>query len=868
MAKQIEFPFYTYLRLFIDQERKNIYSSFKPLSKKFLNFNNPDNAGSFLRRPQFEALEIYVFLKEFCNNEPLHQIFEDWSNKQNRFENRPDTGITATGQQTLFGPVEGQNLEETELFAEVFQQIKEFKQIYPNYIFALTMGLGKTILMATSIFYEFLLANKFPGDERYCHNALVFAPDKTVLQSLREIESFDKSKVVPPDYVNWLETNLKFHYLDATGDALNAIDRSKFNIIVSNTQKVILKRQTKDKSPSQKLFEDTGKIYTAISLNKGYEDLYQFDIDTEPDLITNQRFAKLTRLKQLGIYVDEAHHVFGTQLAKDFGSQQTATSLRLTINELAENLKLAGTSVVGCYNYTGTPYVKSRLLPEVVYSYGLREAIDNQYLKKVKISGFDNIQDQTLPFVRLAIKEFWKKHEGKKYENLLPKIAFFASSIAELKDELRPAVEQVLSELGIPLTKILVNVGDTNLTSNDDIREFNDLDKPKSDKQFILLVNKGKEGWDCRSLFAVGLHRQPKSKVFVLQASMRCLRQIGEVQQSGNVYLSTENVMILEKELEENLRLSIADINNSGDNRETVEVRIVPPPVKIKLKRVKKLHQLIENQIDGEIDFGLDKIDTTRYEIFRRDRDIKNLDKTIWKENVTSMKDTRTFSEFTLVAEIARYLNLSPVRVSKIIRESVEGAEKILKYVNTFNEMLFDEIIPRTFKYLFRLEDYEKTEEIELDLIKPPKGKDYYQVKVKKHLHADLLDSKFSQFSDKSFHLDNYCFDSIPENDLFWNLLNSHKVKKVWFTGMLTHGQSDFAINYIDPESHTLRSYYPDFLVQMLDDSFTLIEVKQDNMIDNAIVLAKKDYAQQIAASSHMSYQMIKGSEASKAFID
>ena len=33
---------------------------------------------------------------------------------------------------------------------------------YPNYIFALPMGTGKTILMATCIFYEFLLANKFP----------------------------------------------------------------------------------------------------------------------------------------------------------------------------------------------------------------------------------------------------------------------------------------------------------------------------------------------------------------------------------------------------------------------------------------------------------------------------------------------------------------------------------------------------------------------------------------------------------------------------------------------------------------------------------------------------------------------------------
>ncbi len=865
---QIEFPFYTYLKLFLDEERRQIYAAFKPMTKKFLQFNSPENANSFLRRPQFEALEIYVFLKEFCENKPLHTIFEEWFERRGRFENRSATGITPSGQLTLFNPIEGQNTGETELFREVFNQIKEFEQSYPNYIFALTMGLGKTILMATSIFYEFLLANKYPKDEKYCHNALVFAPDKTVLQSLREIESFDKSKVVPAEYVSWLETNLKFHYLDSTGDALNAIDKSKFNIIVSNTQKIILKRQAKEKSPSQKLFEDTGKIYEAKTLNEDYLDLYGFEIDTETDLITNQRFAKLTRLKQLGIYVDEAHHIFGTKLAKDFGTQNSATSLRLTINELAANLAEAGTKVVGCYNYTGTPYVKSRLLPEVVYSYGLRDAIDNQYLKKVKISGFENIQDQTLAFVRLAIKEFWETHNGKRYENLLPKIAFFASTIAELQNELRPAVEKVLAEMNIPHTKILVNVGDEKITNNDDRREFNDLDKPKSEKQFILLVNKGKEGWDCRSLFAVGLHRQPKSKIFVLQASMRCLRQISEVQQSGKVYLSQENVQILEKELEENLRLSITDLNNAGDNRETVEVRIVPPPVKIKLKRVRRLHQLIEKEIENEIYFGLEKIDTSRYEIIRRERDIRNLEKVVSKVTVTEIKETRVFSELTLVAEIARYLYLSPLKVRELLNFSTEGIEEIIKSVNKYNEILYDHLIPKLFNELYRLDEYEKKEDIELELIKQPKDKDYYQVKVKKGLRANRDDAMFKAFADKSFHLDNYCFDSKPENDLFWNLLTSKKIKKVWFTGMLTHGQTDFAINYIDPESHALRSYYPDFLVQMLDDSYTLIEVKGDNMIDNAIVRAKADYASQLAASSDMRYKLIKSSEVSESFVD
>lgn len=66
----------------------------------------------------------------------------------------------------------------------------------------------------------------------------------------------------------------------------------------------------------------------------------------------------------------------------------------------------------------------------------------------------------------------------------------------------------------------------------------------------------------------------------------------------------------------------------------------------------------------------------------------------------------------------------------------------------------------------------------------------------------------------KSFHLDTYCFDSGSENKLFWDLLRERRVKKLYFTGMLTHGQSDFFIQYIDPDSRTVRSYYPDFIFQ------------------------------------------------------
>jgi type III restriction enzyme len=895
-TQEIDFSFYTYLRIFHEENRKKIYAAYQPITRKFLHFNSPDNPTAFLRRPQFEALEMYVFLKEFCGNRYLYEIFEEWYHRAGSFEGRSTAGISAKGQATLFTPFELEHEEDKDLFHLVFEQIKSFRQSYPNYIFALTMGLGKTVLMATSIFYEFILANKYPKDPKYCHNVLVFAPDKTVLQSLREIQTFDLSRVAPPEYVNWLQANLKFFFLDDTGDALNAIEHSMFNIIISNTQKIILKKQHKERTPSLALFQDYGKVYKAKSLNKDYEDLYGFDINTDTDLITNQRFAKLTRLKQLGIYVDEAHHVFGNALADDLMSTTRATSLRVTINELAANLEEAGTHVVGCYNYTGTPYVGARLLPEVVYAYGLRDAIDNRFLKRARVEGFEHIKDQTLPFVRYAVQAFWKAHEGKRYEGMLPKMAFFASTIEELQTELRPAVERVLGELGIPHTKILVNVGDEKITTNDDLREFKNLDTPGSEKQFILLVNKGKEGWNCRSLFGVALHREPKSKVFVLQATMRCLRQIGEVQETGLVFLSDENVRILDAELQSNFRLTVDELNSAGDQTETIEVRLVPPPVKVKLRKVRKLFQMKEKDLPGSINLKLEEADTEKYRIIKTERSLSDLSRKIGpEEDVTHIKEKRAFSELTLVAEIARYLNRSPLWVSKILDATVQGKPNILEAVNDFNELLYDWIIPRLFKELFDFIEYKTDEEVEVELVRPPKasryqaggalamtvdpgyGFDYrpttatalaaeedvvYRLKAKSDLIVRLSDEAMQPYRGKSFHLDAYCFDSGPELALFHTLLRDKKVEKVWFTGMLTHGQTDFFIPYIDPESHTVRSYYPDFLVQLSDGSYVIVEVKGDNKIDDAVVKAKAEYATQLAAASKMSYQMVKGSEA------
>jgi type III restriction enzyme len=867
-SQTIDFPFYTYLGIFIEQNRKKIYSAFKPLTRKLLNFNNPkENSGAFLRKPQFEALEVYAFLKEFCDNKQLWQIFEEWYNRTDVFEGREFAGRDKYNQLTLFGPSEDGRSEATkETFATVFQQIKGMEQIYPNYIFALTMGIGKTVLMATSIFYEFILANKYPNDEHYCHNALVFAPDKTVLQSLKEIITFDKSKVIPSEYLSWLEANLKFHFLEESGDSLNTIDMSDYNVIISNTQKIILKHDRKGKTPTENLFgaDNSYKIVTSSRISKIAELAKEAgidDINSEMDMIVGGRFQKILRLKQLGIYVDEAHHVFGTKLSDDLMSTTKATSLRVTINEIAKNLNVDGSRVVSCFNYTGTPYIGNRLLPEVVYSYGLRDAIDHSYLKKVDIKGYENVKEKTQTFCRIAINRFWDVCGEKRVENMLPKMAFFASSIDELQNELRPAVEKVLGELNIPISKILVNVGDEKLTKNDDLREFKNLDSPMSDKQFILLVNKGKEGWNCRSLFSVALNREPKSKIFVLQATMRCLRQIGDYQHTALVFLSDENTKILDDELQKNFNMTLDDMDGAGDNPNKVDIKIVPPKVKLQLSRVSKMFKVKKKVLDHAVDFDLQHADIENYKIIETKRSIDDMSKKLGPEkDVSKYDEKKIFSSYMLIAEIAKYLNMSPFTIKQILNDSVEGLKKITEAVNTYNQLLYDVIIPKLFSELFDIEEFDKKETKTIDLVKEPDS-GFYTVKYKDGLKVSLDDSDYNKYKNKTFNVDNYCFDSQPEKDMFDWLLRQ-QIDKVWFTGMLTNNQTEFRIYYIDPESGGVRSYYPDFLVRKNDGKYLIIEVKGDNMIDDATVLAKKEYAERLALANNMEYQMIKGSEA------
>lgn len=849
-----DFSFHEQLWFFYSENRGKIRSRYNDLTRKFLSYNDKDeNKNAFLRKPQFEALEMYVFIKEFMNNAQVYELFDDWRNKRNRFS---EASYYSNGQLRL-----GDALTEKQTDV-LFKQMKKYRESYPNYIYALTMGLGKTILMGTCIFYEFLLAKKYPKDKRFCHNALVFAPDKTVLQSLREIMIFDKTKVVPPEYARVLDSNIKFHFLDESGTVLHTIDDSDFNIIISNTQKIIIKKKRKEATPGEVLFGSNSSLLSAVYGGDDSED----DAWDDSTLMDNQRFKKLCRLPQLGVYVDEAHHLFSADLEKQIRSSgANKTSLRDTINLLAAN-----TSIVACYNYTGTPYVKNQLLPEVVYAYGLRESIWNGYLKDADPIGFENVKSDE--FLNATVTKFWQKYGGRIYDNLNPKLAIYAANVDEAVNEVVPALEEILTRLEIPTTSILLNVGDSKYTKDEDIRNFNNLDVPGSEgneKQFVVLVEKGKEGWNCRSLFGVALYRSPKSKIFVLQATMRCLRAITDERLTATVFLSKENYDTLDDELHKNFNMEISDIKNtSTDDRHKYQVRVLPPPRSIRLKRVWHEYTVSSKVYSTPVDFGLVGVDLSKYSSVMYERDSIANDTSTKQSNADEYQVKMQYSAFSLAGEVARYLNISSILAAKILREAQDGMDVILADVNRYNAVLDDIIIPTIFHALFDVTAIQKTEDRDVVLLREPKDAAYYEFSAKDDL---VITNKYPGFTPdevlKSFHADTYCFDSLPEKECFFQYIKSDKVQEVYFTGMFTSNQGDLSVYYYDPESGRIRQYYPDFLAKMKDGTYQLIEVKGDNKIDDVVVQAKKEAALEMAAASGIKYEMYAGSTIMKTHI-
>lgn len=764
----------------------------------------------WLRRPQLDALELYIYLKEVRGNPTTQQLYRD----------------------VLLGDLEGKSaLDLTASELERLRAAREHIEAingtlmgvgYPNVIYSLGMGTGKTVLVGTMVFYEFVLSWRHPEDPCFARNALVFAPDLTIIESLREIKEMDRSRVMPGEYVNFLDTNLKFHYLAESDAELTVLAGSSYNVIVSNVQKIQLRRWSMP-SPARQLFGDTRRAGA--------------------ELVSNTRLQRIQGLDNLAVFVDEAHHSFGRTL------EGSLKRVRETINHLHTR-----TPLVGCFNFTGTPYVDNRMLPEVVYHYPLGRSIEEGHLKEVRF--YDYTRVRTEGFIRDVVKRFWEAYGEERREGLLPKMAIYCRTIRGLEDEFRPLLEKVLSDMGISTEGILVNHSEVD---DDAVRRFRELDKPWSPHQFILLVGRGTEGWNCRSLFSTTFFRRPHSRIFLLQSSMRCLRAIGDMPQTASVFLSTENRVTLEREIQNNLGISMGALERHKTEGKRIVIRVLKAK-KAKLKRPRKRILQRRRRETGELELHLSKLDLAEYTPVVTIREGLEL-RVRTTEEVERRQ--RQYTPYSLVEEVARFTGLPCLDVEALLQGSDAGLGGVLQYLNRENALLHDTVIPRVQQASFEYEEIEEVAEQEVELAR--------NFPVERFVAQGRQDLVFSPDGgrEKSYHLDHYVFDSYPEQRLFDALLSHERIQEIYFTGGITDPtHNEFYVEYWDDQAQRWRRYFPDFYLRLADDGWMVIEVKAADQIEHPNVKAKDTAAHEVFERlSGIFYRVIEDDKARRGDI-
>jgi hypothetical protein len=758
----------------IKEWRDEDYKGAKPETENLLRYIKQVG---FLYNPQFEAFESYVYLKEIENNKPLIEVFKSFypNEKELLFEG---LGISKKEAYDYWDDKKKIN----NLLKERFDDNE-----YTNQVYALTMGAGKTLLMGLFMIYDFILSFYYPNDERFAKNVLLFAPDKTIIESLKEIKNFDWQRIIPREYKEIL-LNIKYHYLEDL--RTNLVFIGNYNIIVSNSQKIILKRRKT--SNSQIILLDDIKL-------------------KEAEERENKRLRAIRELKNLIVFVDEAHHSFGKNL--EGGLKKVKT----TIDYLNKEGK---TKIKGVINLTGTPYIEGKMIDDVVFYYGLKQGIKEGILKQVDISNYGNVRSKE--FVYYVLNDFFEKYQNERLEGKLPKIAFYSPNIEVLQKELRPVIEKYLIDKKKKIDLIL----EYHTKTEENKEEFNKLDTEKSKKQIILLVGKGVEGWNCKSLISVALYKKPTSNIFVLQATTRALRAVSDNNKKASIFLSNENFKILDNELKKNFNISTEDLEEKETEIFKHTLRVEKFKTLILKRKIKNIIA-IKNENLKNIKIDIKKYNKDNfYYIQQAGIYIENDEVEYTKENKKNLIIKNDLTIYEIFYKLSSFTKLKYLELKEILRNNKFNDKKLLKMINEdigFLVFLSDEILRQVFKYDFEYKEFD--EEVKLT------KKDSFEIELNENKNNLVVYKKDVKKGRLGFHINPYNFDSREEINLFKYLRNelekNEVIKDIYFTGGLDNpSNTDFYFEYHNPDENLkISKYYPDFLIET-SKRYLVVEVK------------------------------------------
>lgn len=790
-----------------------------PVIGEILDWQTDSESGDlrYLRKPQLRALEIYWYLRVIKGTPHVFDLYRDLYPRTADLLEVLGLGHDEIRNYVLNEGLDSlwHRLQTDDDFVRDFrlQALRESLSLdYPSYIFALAMGAGKTILISAIIATEFAMALEYP-DAAFAHNALVFAPGKTIVEALRELAEVPYDLILPPRFYKLFAASVKLTFTRDGETDIPVIRGSSFNVIITNTEKIRITTETIRKG-------DLGNLFAGA------------DVEEVKREVANRRLQTIASLPRLAIFSDEAHHLYGQSL------DTRLKRVRQTVNYLAEN-----TQVICVVNTTGTPYYRRQPLKDVVIWYGLSEGIADGYLKEVagniQVYDFEGNVEQ---YVAYVIKDFFAEYGEVRLPNgALAKLAMYFPRTDDLA-ELRPVIDQALVEVGQSPAVCLVNTSDDALTKQADIDAFNRLNDPNAPHRVILLVNKGTEGWNCPSLFACALVRRLKnSNNFVLQAATRCLRQVPGNTHKARIYLSQDNFGILDRQLQETYDETISDLNRKATETQPTKIVLrkpnIPPLIVTQIQRV------VVPKRAKKGSFHLQRPTVKSEEALRRqdyDLIVQQATRQVLQqvgETVTIKTVPEALDCYSAAVELTAQYRLDLWEVYKELRQ-LYGSEEIPLYhlrdlahqieKQTSNYEVREERIDRALA-LVRLEGFKR----EVDV----SGSEIYTAEItypkdREHLllHYEAIKDNEGNFG---FHYTPYNFDSNPEKSFFEQMLrelnqNPEDVEDIYFTGALTDpAKTDFFVEYKDDKGKW-RRYTPDFVIRRKDGKTLIVEIKRE----------------------------------------
>jgi len=542
-----------------------------------------------MRDAQISAIKTYLFLKIGCECKPLDVLFRNGAfnsidlneielSKTSRDYLEANAAATALLEfaclkndknEQVSDKIEKaiksnpESIDYDRFFKDAFYGVS-----YTDYLFSLPMGAGKTYLMASFIYLDLYFAINEPTNPAFAHNFIIFAPSglkSSVVPSLRTIQNFNPAWIIPEPAATEIKRLISFEVLDQSKTA-NKSNKTKN----PNVQKIANHQPLSELFGLVAVTNAEKVILDRIQESNGQLSFFE-ESDDDKDRQANELRNLIGKLPALSVFIDEVHHAVSDEI-----------KLRAVVNKWTEN----GTvnSVVG---FSGTPYlekaekinvvdkltVATAEITNIVYYYPLIDGVGN-FLKRPVVKISDSAD--SVHIIENGVREFLDNYKDTVYEGgLAAKLGIYCGKIEKLEEVVYPLVSRIVAEYGLSTDTILkFHKGNKQYPMPADSQmQFDILDKSISKIRIVLLVQIGKEGWDCRSLTGIILSQEgdcPKN--MVLQTSCRCLRQVVKgMPETALIYLNEFNAEKLNTQLQQQHHISLKEFESGSDKKATLK---------------------------------------------------------------------------------------------------------------------------------------------------------------------------------------------------------------------------------------------------------------------------------------------------------